>query len=159
MTVTDAQRDTIRLRFTLNGREATVDTLPLRPLLELLREEFEELDPKAGCGVGRCGACAVLLDGAPANACLLRAYQIEGRSVATARAAPGADAVRVALSEAGALQCGYCANGFVTAIAWLSATRPDAAPEEIEQALAGHLCRCSGYAGLRRVIARLWETS
>lgn len=145
----------ILISFTLDGRETAIETAPLRPLLDLLRDDLGETAPKAGCGIGRCGACAVLIDGAPANACLLRAYQVQGRAVSTARGDADDAAIRAALAEAGVLQCGYCANGFVTSLAWLLRARPDATPDEIEQALAGHICRCSGYEGMRRAIAKL----
>lgn len=147
--------ETILVSFTLDGRETTIVTEPLRPLLDLLRDNLGETAPKAGCGIGRCGACTVLVDGTPTNACLLRAYQVQGCVVSTARGDADAATIRAALAEAGVLQCGYCANGFVTSLAWLLRTRPDATPDEIEQALAGHICRCSGYEGLRRAIAKL----
>ena len=81
---------------------------------------------------------------------------MQGRAVSTARGDADDAAIRAALAEAGVLQCGYCANGFVTSLAWLLRARPDATPDEIEQALAGHICRCSGYEGMRRAIAKLW---
>lgn len=77
--------ETILVSFTLDEREMTVETEPLRPLLDLLRDDLGETAPKAGCGIGRCGACAVLVEGTPANACLLRAYQVQGSTVSTAR--------------------------------------------------------------------------
>lgn len=96
-----------------------------------------------------------MVEGTPANACLLRAYQVQGSTVSTARGDANDATIRAALADAGVLQCGFCANGFVTSLAWLLRNRPDATPVEIEQALGGHICRCSGYEGLRRAIAKL----
>jgi len=149
----------ISLQFQLNGESVSLKTPADRRLLAILREDFDLTGAKPGCEVGRCGACMVWLDGAPANACLLMAWQLEGRSVTTVEAI-AADArsepVRAALAECGGLQCGYCTPGLVVTMTHLATRtpRPDAASACAQ--LAGNLCRCTGYGGIQRAVERLF---
>jgi carbon-monoxide dehydrogenase small subunit len=149
----------MKLAFTLDGRPVTAEAAPAAPLVSLLRDGLDATSPKLGCGVGRCGACVVLLDGAPVPSCLVPAWRVAGRDV---RTRDGLDEVALApllqvLAEERAFQCGACAPGALVTLAALHARlpRPDAA--EAELLMAGHLCRCSGYGGLRRAIARLFR--
>lgn len=131
---------------------------PFRPLIAVLREDLGVMAARHGCGVGRCGACLVLLDGEPALACLLPAARAEGRRITTAaglepaRTAPIAEA----LAAERALQCGACAAGMLVLLAWLrmAASPPSAA--EAEALLAGQICRCAAHGGLRRALRRLF---
>lgn len=153
------------VRFTLNGVPQEV-AVPLdRALVDILREEIGAVEAKVGCAVGRCGACMVLVDGAPRNGCLVMAWQIDGRQVETARGLDGqadAETVRAALDAEVAFQCGYCAPGIVASLVALFRARPQADEAAIRTALEGHVCRCTGYhsilRGARAAAARLRDT-
>ncbi len=140
-----------RMAFVLDGEALSVECAPDRALTAILRETLERTATKLGCGIGRCGACTVLLDGAAVNACLLMAWQVEGRAVTTVEglaADPGWAPLFDALAEANAFQCGYCAPGIALALAGLFAADPEAGEDAILRALEGHLCRCTGYASI-----------
>lgn len=146
----------MQVSFRLNGTEVATEAAPDRRLLAILREDFGLTGAREGCGIGRCGACLVLLDGGPANACLVLAGRLDGRVVTTAEGlGPEADAVRAALAEEGAVQCGACSPGLVVAMSWLAAQPEPADEAEAVTALAGQLCRCGGYRGTLRAAARL----
>jgi carbon-monoxide dehydrogenase small subunit len=138
----------VRLAFTLNGDPVEVEVPGGRTLLWVLRDVLGLTGTKWGCRVGDCGACTVLLDGAPALACLLAAGQVEGRGVTTIegleRRGTLAD-LQEAFVGAGAIQCGYCTPGMILA-AWALLERdPDPDEAAVRRALAGNLCRCTGY--------------
>jgi aerobic-type carbon monoxide dehydrogenase small subunit (CoxS/CutS family) len=136
------------MRFVLNGKRADVEAPPLKRLLDVLREDCGLAGTKEGCGEGECGACTVLVDGEPVNACLVPFAHVRGRKVTTI------EGVRSRLPEAlvreGGSQCGICTPGIVMAAATLG-TKPTAA--RVREALAGNLCRCTGYAGIVRALA------
>ena len=136
------------MRFVLNGRRTDVDAPPLKRLLDVLREDCGLAGTKEGCGEGECGACTVLLDGAPVNSCLVPFAHVRGRKVTTI------EGLRRRLPEAfareGGTQCGICTPGVVMAAAALG-PRPTAA--RVRKALVGNLCRCTGYAGIVRALA------
>jgi carbon-monoxide dehydrogenase small subunit len=152
------------LAFTLDGTEMRLDVPPDRRLVTLLREDLGRTGTKIGCEIGRCGACMVLLDGRAVNACLVMAWQVQGRQVTTIEGL-GADAAYAplfaALAEANAFQCGYCAPGIAVTLAGLFAEAPDADDEAMMSALEGNICRCTGYhsilRGARRAADRLRE--
>jgi aerobic-type carbon monoxide dehydrogenase small subunit (CoxS/CutS family) len=139
----------IRLRFALNGRAVELEVEPLRRLLDLLRDDLGFFGTKEGCGEGECGACTVLLDGVAVNSCLVPACQIDGAEVTTIEGA-GFDELQRAFLDHGGAQCGICTPGaIVMARAWLDeCAREHAAPdlEGARRALAGNLCRCTGYS-------------
>jgi len=145
----------VDVAFRCNGADTAVTVDASLRLLDVLRDVLGLTGAKEGCAEGRCGACCVLLDGLPVNACLVLAVQVHGRAVETVEAR---DAARLeAMSDAGATQCGACAPGLVQTVLWL-ADHPDVAAEfELEDLLAGHLCRCTGYRGIlegaRRTLA------
>lgn len=143
------------IHFTLNGRSVRFEGDGERTLLWVLRTDFGLTGPKYGCGEGACGACTVLVDGQPQAACLTMLWQVEGRAVTTIEGLPDDNPVARAFAEAGAFQCGYCAPGMILSATALLAANPAPTPEEAEAALAGNLCRCSGYAGVRRALERL----
>lgn len=140
--------------FRLNGKPVPLPADPQRRLISLLRDGAGLLGPREGCGIGRCGTCLVLIDGRPVNACLVFAGRLAGRSVVTAEGlGPEADDIRAALADEGAIQCGYCTPGLLIALhAALSQAQGE---EDVAHDLIGQLCRCTGYGGHRRVIARL----
>lgn len=151
----------IDLAFELNGSAVVRRCLPERRLLDLLREDFALTGAKPGCEIGRCGACMVWLDDEPVNACLVMAWQLEGRRVTTIEAlaaAPASAPVREALAACGAVQCGYCSAGMVMTMTHLHlrVPRPDA--REAVALACGNLCRCTGYGGMRRAIEMLFPT-
>jgi Aerobic-type carbon monoxide dehydrogenase, small subunit CoxS/CutS homologs len=146
------------LSFTLNGEPVAVAAPPSRRLLDVLRHDLLLTGTKIGCEIGRCGACMVLVDGQPMNACLTMLYQVEGRRVTTIEGiAGGADAmhaVQLAFLEEGGYQCGYCTPGMIVSAAALLAEKPDPTDKEIIEALSGNLCRCTGYGGILRAVRR-----
>jgi carbon-monoxide dehydrogenase small subunit len=138
----------MRIRFRLNGRARAVDAPPMERLLDLLRDRCGATGTKEGCGEGECGACAVLLDGELVNSCLTPACQVAGREVTTVEGLADGDRLhplQQAFWETGAAQCGICTPGMLMAGAALLAR--EARPDEsaIREALAGNLCRCTGY--------------
>ena len=146
------------LQFTVNGCEQVLEVSPTRRLLDILRLDLNLTGPKEGCSIGRCGACSVLIDGESVPACLLLACQLQGRAVETIeglRDEPVFERVAASLVSAGALQCGYCTPGIASTLTAALRNNPEATASELEQALHGNLCRCTGYSGLRQAIAEL----
>jgi aerobic carbon-monoxide dehydrogenase small subunit len=138
----------MRLRLTVNGAAREADGLwEGESLLSALREHLGLPGSKNACEQGECGSCSVYLDGELVCACLVLAAQAEGRSVVTVEgiAGEGLHEVQRALVEAGGVQCGFCTPGFVVAGHDLLRRNPDPSEPEIREALAGNLCRCTGY--------------
>jgi carbon-monoxide dehydrogenase small subunit len=136
------------LRLEVNGAEVEVAVRPNRTLVELLREDLGLTGTKQGCGEGDCGTCTVLLDGVPVNSCLVLALEVEGRRVTTVEglAREGRlHPVQEAFVETGGVQCGFCTPGMLLVAAALLESNPDPTDEEIREAIAGNLCRCTGY--------------
>ncbi|MAG66260.1 MAG: (2Fe-2S)-binding protein [Pseudomonadales bacterium] len=151
----------LTLQFSVNGSEQIIEVSPTRRLLDILRSDLNLTGPKEGCSIGRCGACSVLVDGQSTPACLLLACQLQDRSVATIeglRDDPTFERVSAALVDAGALQCGYCTPGIASTLTAALRNNPTATAQELEQALQGNLCRCTGYTGLRQAVAELART-
>jgi carbon-monoxide dehydrogenase small subunit len=135
----------VRVDVTVNGEQRRADDVwPGESLLYLLRERLGLPGAKNACEQGECGSCTVYLDGQPVCACLVAAGQARGRSVVTVEGLP-ADRVQRAFVEAGAVQCGFCTPGLVVAVHDLLARVPKPTEPEIREALAGNLCRCTGY--------------
>jgi len=138
------------VRFTLNGRPVDTTAHPMARLLDVVREEFGLTGTKEGCGEGECGACTVLLDGAPVNACLVPVAHAAGHDVVTIEGVPNAETLRETFVEHGGTQCGICTPGLIVAASVI----PQGATEhDVREALAGNLCRCTGYQGIYRAIA------
>ena len=139
----------IEIRFNVNGEEVTVAVEPDWTLLRVLREELELTGAKEGCGAGECGACTVIVDGRAVNACLYPALEADGRRVVTIEglAGPGGELhpLQRAFVEKGAVQCGFCTPGMVLSAKALLDRVPEPTEEDIRTALAGNLCRCTGY--------------
>jgi carbon-monoxide dehydrogenase small subunit len=110
--------------------------------------------------MGRCGACVVLIDGQAVNSCLLMAYQCAGQEITTIEglSGPEDEAVQRAFLEEGAFQCGYCTSGMVLTVKSLLQNQPSPTQDEIEEALSGSLCRCTGYGPIVRAVRRLIPT-
>jgi carbon-monoxide dehydrogenase small subunit len=136
------------MTITVNERVHEVAVAPNRTLLDLLREDLNLTGTKHGCGEGDCGACVVLLDRVPVNACLVLALDAEGREVTTIEGVaggPGLHPVQQAFLQAGAVQCGYCTPGLVLVAKALLDEHPHPSASEIRTAISGNLCRCTGY--------------
>jgi|HubBroStandDraft_3_1064219.scaffolds.fasta_scaffold53655_2 aerobic-type carbon monoxide dehydrogenase small subunit (CoxS/CutS family) len=142
-------RDGLRtLALTVNGEERTVVAPGHHTLLEVLREECALTGTKHGCELGECGTCTVLLDGRPVLSCLVLAAEAEGRPIETVEGLQlGNDLhpLQAAFADLGAAQCGYCTPGLLMAAKALLAGNPRPSADEIRAALAGNLCRCTGY--------------
>ena len=144
----------------VNGREHSVPLAPDRPLLVVLREELGITGPKYGCGEGVCGACTVLVDGAPARACVTPLGDMAGRSITTVEglAREGRlHPIQQAFLEVGALQCGYCTPGMILAATALLADDPRPDEDRIRQSLDGNVCRCCTYPRIIRAVRRAAE--
>jgi carbon-monoxide dehydrogenase small subunit len=134
--------------LTVNGEPRQADVPSAVTLVELLREHLGLSGTKVGCGHGECGACTVILDGEPVNSCLVFAAQCNGREVTTIeglRRDGALDPIQNAFVEAGAVQCGYCTPGMIMSAAALLASNATPTRDEIEEAISGNLCRCTGY--------------
>ena len=143
------------LSFELNGVPTDVLTEPYRPLLEVLRDTLGLTGTKEGCGTGDCGACTVLLDGRPVTSCLVLAPEVQGRRVTTIEGlAPSGrlHPVQKTFVEQGGLQCGICTPGMIMSAAALLERNPRPSEDEIRYALAGNLCRCTGYDKIVRAV-------
>lgn len=141
--------------FELNGETATFSVHATTSLLDLLRTQGQITSARPGCRIGRCGACHVLMDGQAVPACLLMAWQVQGRSIETVEGLVGDPdflKVREALTKESALQCGYCTPGFVVSLVSGLRERRKGYPVDLGEAVAGNLCRCTGYGGLKRAV-------
>ena len=149
------------VRLVVNGR-AYAASVPARRLLhDFLRHDLGLTGTHAGCEHGVCGACTVLLDGAPVRSCLLFAVTVDGGQVTTVEGLAGANCrlgpVQQAFRECHGLQCGFCTPGFLTTVAAYLEEHPDPTEEEAREAVAGNLCRCTGYQNIVRSVLRAAE--
>jgi len=138
----------VHLKMRVNGEEGEVSFPPYKTLLEVLREELGMTGTKHGCELGECGACAVLLDGEPVLSCLTLALECDGRAIETVEGlARGAalHPLQAAFADLGGAQCGYCTPGLLMTAKALLDAEPAPSRERIKEAIAGVLCRCTGY--------------
>jgi aerobic-type carbon monoxide dehydrogenase small subunit (CoxS/CutS family) len=152
----------MKVEFNLNGRRRRVDVEPNQLLLNLLREELGLTGTKYGCGIGVCGACTVLLDGEPVLSCLTLAVEVDGRDVETIEGlgkGERLDPLQEAFMEAGAIQCGFCAPGFIMTAKALLKENPEPKEREIREYLKGNLCRCTGYVNIVKAVKLAAERS
>ncbi len=144
------------MRFTLNGTFRRIDAHPLKRLLDVLREDCALTGTKEGCGEGECGACTVLVDGAPVNSCLVPIAQINGARVTTIEGLRGRHPLQHAFVEHGGAQCGICTPGMILAAVALG-KKPTL--DQMKVGLAGNLCRCTGYSAIYRSIDAVTSTA
>ena len=138
----------VHMRLFVNGEEMEVAFAPHKTLLEVLREDLSLTGTKHGCELGECGTCAVLVDGKPVLSCLALTLDLEGREVTTVEGlARGGrlHPLQEAFADLGAAQCGYCTPGFLVTAKALLDQNSCPTRDEIKDALAGNLCRCTGY--------------
>jgi carbon-monoxide dehydrogenase small subunit len=150
----------IEITCTVNGEQRRAQAYPMARLLDLLREEMQLTGTKEGCGEGECGACAVLMNGAIVNSCLVPAIEARGTEIRTIEGvADGAQLheVQEAFLECGGAQCGICTPGMVIAAVALIERHPYPSDAEIREGLAGNLCRCTGYQKIFAAVVRACE--
>jgi len=139
----------MKIAFILNGSEVTVTVDSHRRLIDVLREQLGQTGTKEGCGEGECGACTVIIDGRAVNSCLYPAPEVEGKNVTTIEGLLGPknelSIIQQAFVEQGAIQCGFCTPGMIMSAKALLDSNPDPSEKDIQDALLGNLCRCTGY--------------
>lgn len=139
------------MRFELNGRRRDIAAPPMKRLLDVLREECGLTGTKEGCGEGECGACTVLVDGAPVNSCLVPFAQARNARITTIEGLRGEHPLQKTFVTEGGAQCGICTPGMILAAAALPA---GASLQTVRVALAGNICRCTGYEGIYRAVRK-----
>jgi len=138
----------VNVTLTVNGELRSAEVPPETTLLVLLRDYFHLTGAKIGCDIGDCGACTVIADGIAVNSCLMLAAQANGRTVVTIEGLAtrsGLHPLQKVFEETGALQCGFCGPGVIMSMNALLDANPEPTTKEIRTALAGNLCRCTGY--------------
>jgi aerobic carbon-monoxide dehydrogenase small subunit len=152
---------TVRVCFTVNGSPHDLDLPPRRLLSDALRHDLRLTGTHVGCEHGVCGACTVLVDGAPMRSCLLFAVSLDGAAITTVEGCCSADGgmgpVQQAFHECHALQCGFCTPGFVTTVTAYLQQNPTPTPAEAREAISGNLCRCTGYQNIVAAVCRAGE--
>ena len=146
-----------KITLSINGESTEVAFAPHKTLLEVLREDLGLTGTKHGCELGECGTCTVLLDGTPVLSCLVLGVACEGRAVKTIEGmAHGSKLhpLQEAFADLGAAQCGYCTPAFLLTAEALLETNPQPSRAEIKEALAGNLCRCTGYLKIYEAVER-----
>lgn len=142
----------------VNGELWEIDVGPHRTLLEVLREDLALTGSKESCGLGVCGACTVIIDGAPALSCLTLAVEVQNREIQTIEGLSKGgqpDPVQLAFVDQGAIQCGFCTPGAIMSSKALLGKNPNPSREEIMDALSGNLCRCTGYKKIIEAVESL----
>ena len=145
----------MHIELTVNGQHHSLHVEPNRTLVDILRNEIGLTGTKMGCGEGKCGSCTVLMDGMPVHSCLLLAPQADGAEIMTIEGVgtDKPDPLQVAFAEKGAVQCGFCTPGVIMTSKALLDQNPNPDVVEIKQAIAGHLCRCTGYVKIIEAIS------
>jgi carbon-monoxide dehydrogenase small subunit len=144
------------ITFTFNGNPMTATVEDHWTLLYYIREELGYTGTKEGCGSGECGACTVIVDGSAVNSCLYLAAELNGRSLMTIEGLAAPDGtlhpIQKAFVDNGGIQCGFCSPGMILSAKALLDESPNASEEEIREAIAGNLCRCTGYVQIMESI-------
>jgi 2-furoyl-CoA dehydrogenase 2Fe-2S iron sulfur subunit len=152
-----------RVTLTLNGRKVAAEAEPRLLLSDFLRHTLGATGTHVGCEHGICGCCTVLIDGVAARSCLTLAVQVDGRAVTTVESLAAPDGTLNPLQQAfranHALQCGFCTPGILMSFTDYLARNPKPSTEEIREVLSGHLCRCTGYAGIVAAVEEVRKAS
>ena len=156
-TLTLKNENLITLSMTINNEKYEIKVPPTEKLVTILRDYLNLTGTKVSCTIGRCGACSVLLDGELVNACLLMAYQVNGKNITTIEGLKqiSMDDVQQAFLKEGGFQCGYCTSGMILAVKTLLERNANPQESDIKEALSGNLCRCTGYGGIIRAVQSL----
>jgi carbon-monoxide dehydrogenase small subunit len=150
----------LTINFTLNGKLTTLQTAANRRLIDLLREELKLTGTKEGCGIGECGACTVLMNQKAVNACLILAGQIEGAEIVTVEGLANNGSLHLlqeSFIKSGAVQCGFCTPGMLISAYALLLENSSPSEAEVKEAIAGNLCRCTGYKQIIEAIQKTAE--
>ena len=137
-----------RICFSLNGKDVSITTDPLRRLIDVMREDFDCKGVKEGCSEGECGACSILLNGKMVTSCIIPVGAADGQQIMTIEGISATEKGKViidAFADGGAVQCGFCIPGMVIATYYLLSNNPDPTEDEIRLGLSGNICRCTGY--------------
>ncbi len=147
------------IKFILNGDLVSVEVAPNEKLLDVLRDKIGVKSPKYGCGRGECGSCTVLLNGKSIRSCITLAIEVDGQEILTLEGLQknGMTALQKSFVEHNAFQCGFCAPGMTMSATELLNKNPHPDEEEIREAIAGNLCRCTGYDTIVRAILDVAE--
>jgi carbon-monoxide dehydrogenase small subunit len=151
----NVEAQTYPLTMTVNGRQVTVEIMADELLVDVLRDRLGLTGTKIGCNEGECGACTVLLDGRAVLSCLIPALRAQGREITTIEGLSDGETlhpIQQSFVEHGAVQCGYCIPGLILSAKALLDTKPHPSRAEIKEAIAGNLCRCTGYAKIIEAI-------
>ncbi|SKC42431.1 (2Fe-2S)-binding protein [Maledivibacter halophilus] len=149
-----------RVKFILNNEEVEHYVEANKTLLKMLREDFNLTSAKEGCGAGECGACTVIMNGKPVNACLVLAPEANESTILTVEGLSDGktlDDLQVAFVERGAIQCGYCTPGMIMMAKALLDRKANPTEEEVKEAISGNLCRCTGYKKIIEAIMDIAE--
>ncbi len=145
----------MNLQFKLNGKDIKMEVRGEKRLLDFIRDDLHLTGTKEGCGIGECGACTVVLNGEAIHSCLTVAGQVQGGELWTIEGVEKdreLSALQKAFIEKGAVQCGFCTPGMIMSAKALLMKNPDPSDEEIRRALAGNICRCSGYREITEAV-------
>ena len=137
-----------KICFTINGEVKEIEVEPNKTLLKMIREDLDLIGAKEGCGAGECGACTILVDNEPVNSCLVLAVEADGKEVLTVEGlsdGTNLDPLQESFIKHNAIQCGYCTPSMVMSVKALLNRNPHLTEEDAKEALAGNLCRCTGY--------------
>jgi len=138
----------MKISFNLNGKDISLETDPMRRLLDIIREDLGLKGTKESCGEGECGACTILLDGKPVTSCIVNAIHAEGKKIQTVEAIAQTLEGKLLIEcfdEANAVQCGFCFPGFLVAAYYYLISDGEPELKKIKNALSGNICRCTGY--------------
>jgi len=142
----------------VNGEQVEVDVKPNETLLDVIRNKLHLTGPKEGCGNGECGACTIIYNGRPVNSCLVLAPEADGAEILTVEGLSKngkLHPIQEAFIEESAVQCGFCTPGFIMSAKSLLDRNPNPAKEDIVEAFAGNLCRCTGYEPIIKAVQRV----
>ncbi len=145
----------ILIQLTINQQEYSLEIEPSRTLLTVLREDLGLTGTKSNCQEGECGACTVLIEGLPVNSCLYLAVRAQGKKIITIEGLAKEDQlhpIQQAFIDYGGVQCGYCTPGIIMAAAGLLLANPHPSDDQVDQALVGNICRCTGYVNIRKAV-------
>lgn len=153
--MSSAGSDKHNLSFTVNGREKAVLAYPMARLLDVLRQDLGLTGPKEGCGEGECGSCSILMNGELVNSCLIPVLQADGACLVTIEGVANNDRLselQQTFLESGGAQCGICTPGMILSAGYLLSKKASPTLDEVREALAGNLCRCTGYAQILEAV-------